>query len=470
MLEPVPQLPQDVDAEEQVLGAMLLDPAQVPVVCSILDPTDFYHAQHQRLFSVIRERFERGEPIDALLVARLAEMDPVAVRDMEAATALPRNASAHACSVKEASQRRQLIHIVTDVRELALDGERTATDVLSELGSRVEALSDAVPASEPKVLDLAGLIANGIPSPEWLIPGWLMAGDVALLAGAAGIGKSTVAADMAIALSRGDVWAGTALSRAVPVLYVDEEQGVEETCRCFARLIRGDVPTGLQVASSQRLRLDTPAGHRRLRNLVVRTEARVAILDSAQQIFGEIDENSASEVGRAYKVLFDLRDELGVTWVLIHHKKKQQRGGPSGGLEMVRGSSAHGTQASTVWFAWSAGTTRLNVRQEKRRGGTKTSIVLEYSEDESGAVHILGAGSVDDDDTELERVSEWVCQLVDGAEKPLWTRDIKMAGASDGLKDRTIERALKYLVRIGRLEKPRRGLYQPASEGGNVSE
>jgi len=65
--------PQDLDAEQSVLGGMLLSKDAIADVVEKLRPTDFYLPNHQSVYDVILDLFSRGEPADAVTVA--AELD-----------------------------------------------------------------------------------------------------------------------------------------------------------------------------------------------------------------------------------------------------------------------------------------------------------------------------------------------------------------------------------------------------------
>jgi len=68
--EGVRELPKNVEAEQQVLGAALLDPdGSVPILIERLTPEHFYLQRHRVLFRTIRELFSRGEPADIIAVA-----------------------------------------------------------------------------------------------------------------------------------------------------------------------------------------------------------------------------------------------------------------------------------------------------------------------------------------------------------------------------------------------------------------
>ncbi len=74
--EGVRELPKNVEAEQLLLGAALLNPGDsVPILIERLVPEAFYLQKHRVIFRVIRELFSRGEPADIISVAnRLDEL------------------------------------------------------------------------------------------------------------------------------------------------------------------------------------------------------------------------------------------------------------------------------------------------------------------------------------------------------------------------------------------------------------
>src|ERR671919_1303116 len=63
---PVP--PQNLDAEESVLGAMMLAPGAVGAVSEILDAADFYRESHAKIFRAALALYAKGEPVHAITV------------------------------------------------------------------------------------------------------------------------------------------------------------------------------------------------------------------------------------------------------------------------------------------------------------------------------------------------------------------------------------------------------------------
>jgi replicative DNA helicase len=60
--------PQNLEAEQSVLGAMMLSTEAVADVVEILDAEDFYRSANAKTYSTIRGLFGRGEPIDLITV------------------------------------------------------------------------------------------------------------------------------------------------------------------------------------------------------------------------------------------------------------------------------------------------------------------------------------------------------------------------------------------------------------------
>src|SRR3954464_11888753 len=69
---PVP--PQNLDAEESVLGAMMLSPGAIGAVSEVLDAGDFYRESHAKIYRAALGLYAKGEPVDAItLVDELEE-------------------------------------------------------------------------------------------------------------------------------------------------------------------------------------------------------------------------------------------------------------------------------------------------------------------------------------------------------------------------------------------------------------
>ena len=67
LAEPARVPPQNTEAEEYVLGAMLLAPGAIGVVSEICSAEDFYRQSHGRIFRAALALYGHGDPVDAIV-------------------------------------------------------------------------------------------------------------------------------------------------------------------------------------------------------------------------------------------------------------------------------------------------------------------------------------------------------------------------------------------------------------------
>ena len=65
--------PQSIEAEQSVIGALLIDRDAVIEVADFLRPQDFYRQAHGSIYEAILELYERREPVDIVTVSEVLE-------------------------------------------------------------------------------------------------------------------------------------------------------------------------------------------------------------------------------------------------------------------------------------------------------------------------------------------------------------------------------------------------------------
>ena len=129
--------PQNIEAEQMVLGAVLIENDSINKIVEILVPEDFYKDAHRRIFSVMLDMFESGEAIDlvtlsdklrgtkgletvgdASYLSLLVSMVPTAS-----------NIKNHALIIREKSVLRRLIHTATEIITQSYDDTRSSVSV-----------------------------------------------------------------------------------------------------------------------------------------------------------------------------------------------------------------------------------------------------------------------------------------------------------------------------------------------------
>ena len=90
-LQTAPVPPQNLDAEESVLGAMVLSPLAIGAVTEStnLNASDFYRESHGHVFKAILSLYAKGEPVDAITV--VDELDRSSTLDSAAARSASTN-------------------------------------------------------------------------------------------------------------------------------------------------------------------------------------------------------------------------------------------------------------------------------------------------------------------------------------------------------------------------------------------
>jgi len=151
---PVP--PQNLDAEESVLGAMMLSPGAIGAVSEALDAGDFYRESHAKIYRAALALYAKGDPVDAItLVDELeerSELEDVGgrVRIHELAALVPATANAghYARIVREMATLRGLIRAGSQVAQLGWDRPGETTDLVDRAEQIVFELSQSRVTSE----------------------------------------------------------------------------------------------------------------------------------------------------------------------------------------------------------------------------------------------------------------------------------------------------------------------------------
>ena len=139
---PVP--PQNLDAEESVLGAMMLSPGAIGAVSEILDAGDFYRESHAKIYRAGLSLYARGEPVDAItLVDALEERSEledaggrIRIHELAALVPAAANAAHYARIVREMATLRGLIRTGQEIARLGWErpGE---TDLLVDQAEQI---------------------------------------------------------------------------------------------------------------------------------------------------------------------------------------------------------------------------------------------------------------------------------------------------------------------------------------------
>jgi replicative DNA helicase len=146
---PVP--PQNLDAEESVLGAMLLSPGAIGAVSEILDAGDFYRDSHAVVYRAALALYAKGEPVDAItIVDELEERGELEtaggrsrIHELAALVPATANAAHYARIVREMATLRGLVRAGNEIARLGWERPGETADLVDQAEQVIFELSQS---------------------------------------------------------------------------------------------------------------------------------------------------------------------------------------------------------------------------------------------------------------------------------------------------------------------------------------
>lgn len=219
------QMPHSIEAEQSVLGSMLIDSRCVGDVVGILSAGDFYSKTNREIFETIYSMFSYSKVIDAVTVLEQMRINGVwaessndYVMELMSITPTAANVLEYAKIVKDKALLRALADAGSDISAMAFEGEGGAPEILEAAEKRIYALRQGRSTSglEPisrvlvnvyeqltiasKSEGIPGL-TTGLPDLDRFIMG-LNDSDLILIASRPGMGKTSIALNIALHVAK----------------------------------------------------------------------------------------------------------------------------------------------------------------------------------------------------------------------------------------------------------------------------
>ena len=220
-------MPHSPEAEQAVLGSMLIDADCVKDVMDKLQPEDFYLRQNREIFETIYTMFIYSKPIDGVTVAGEMEKSGLYtdttrsyLLQLMEVTPTSANVMEYVRIVRDKALQRAVALAAADITAMVQDGAGSAGDMLESAEQKIYAIrrghsaQNMVPISVvlQDVMDrLAELTANGGATLPGLSTGFsavdskingLNKSDLLLLAARPGMGKTSMALNVALAAAK----------------------------------------------------------------------------------------------------------------------------------------------------------------------------------------------------------------------------------------------------------------------------
>lgn len=144
----VRQMPHSADAEQAVLGSVLIDSRCVPDVIAVLRPEDFYLSINREIFEVISSMFNYSKPIDAVTLVDEMKLRGVYnerttqsyLIELMNVTPTAANVGQYAAIVKDKAVLRAIAETAAEMTAMVNEGSGTSNEVLENAERRIYAL------------------------------------------------------------------------------------------------------------------------------------------------------------------------------------------------------------------------------------------------------------------------------------------------------------------------------------------
>jgi putative DNA primase/helicase len=206
---------------------------------------------------------------------------------------------------------------LVELQDSALQSQVPGATVPPALGEM--APGTVAPASKFHVLDVAKMVRELPPPVPWQVDGLAVRGDVTVLTGDPGAGKSLLALTLGGAVARGESIARIGCMEGT-TLYVDAENGGREIHRRLHSL--GIPPAGVDVVEADAVDLRDLGDFAELDALVERFKPALLVLDSLTAFWPGANERKTEDVAPTLYALKRLAERHGVAILVLHHRPK----------------------------------------------------------------------------------------------------------------------------------------------------
>lgn len=341
-MNPVLQPVANPEAEQSVLGAILVRPECLAKVEKIIGPKDFYREAHSRIFKAMLDLYSRGEPVDLVTVNALlkerGQLDsvggPVFLSGLSEQVGFATNSEHYAHLVREKSLVRRL-HEVTQRIALACQAPvENISDFLLEAESQIFEVtqSNNDNSHEGRVISAKAMLGRTyVKGQEIISKGVLPRGGGLIIAGESGDGKSLLRTELAIHLAMGwEIW-GLEIPTARRVFIFTFENPESTEAYRLKKMIEGlqitAFPDDRLSFSDPTIRLDlgTRRDQTAALDIVRESGADVVIYDPLTSLH-TVNENDNVQIRKVLDTITEINRKTGTTAIVIHHFGKPQEG------------------------------------------------------------------------------------------------------------------------------------------------
>ncbi len=342
--------PANPEAEQSVLGAILVRPEVMDRVADLLTPKDFYRQAHSRIYQAIFDLYNRHEPVDLVSVTALLKErghlegvgGPGFLAGLSSQVGFAVNAGYYARLVHDKAVLRRLLDCSQEIAAGCSSPGVELADLLDFTESQISEIrsfykGNGFGGTEGAILEVANFLKTSIPPRKIYLKPWIWEAFIALISAWRGVGKSGFTMALLNALSRGEAFGPWESLGAVPCLYFDAEMTMQDTRERFQDIYSETTARENLFIFSDHLSTSLGAPAANLLDekwrawmkdeVLLKRGVKLWALDNIGAVTSGLDENATKEWSPINRWLLDLRF-AGISTTLVHHEGKSgsQRG------------------------------------------------------------------------------------------------------------------------------------------------
>lgn len=142
------QMPQAAEAEQAVIGSMLIDPSCIPDIIEMLRPEDFYTEENRRIFETVFSMFTNSQRIDAVTVLNELKLNGIYdeaggrayLAQVMEITPTAAGVREYAQIIRDKSMLREIAAAASDIETMAYEGAGEAGDIAEAAEQKIYAV------------------------------------------------------------------------------------------------------------------------------------------------------------------------------------------------------------------------------------------------------------------------------------------------------------------------------------------
>jgi hypothetical protein len=456
-----------LEAEQSVIGGLILKNDALPDVSNVLSLDDFYDKRHQLLFKAIQSLESQGQPLDLVTLNQQLQKDDTFnaigggeyLGHLVGNTPSAANIMAYARIVKKYSIERQAIALMTQAIAMN-NGEHDPLDNLAQLITLQGELARATNGFQ-NFGKRTNTVINEDDGPiEWLVDDLITTSSRTLLVAKPKVGKTIISLDIALSVAYGGYAIGKYKCKQGDVLYLALEGGEKRLKNTIKRLMAAyhmDTLPNSFYHETECLSIDNGG--------LTAIEAWCQRVNNPSLIVIDILQNFRPTVAKGQSVydadyastqaLKTIVEKYNVAILIDHHANKRTADGDV--IDLISGSNG---------LAGGVDNTLVMIRPLRKKTGTLHRIGRDYVCDDDITIRLEDEGYfsvINPEDALLKERKEIVDMMKQG-----YNTAKEIADAMGGRSAQSVSRLFYKMVNDGIVKKAGYGKFELVDDGAKL--